>query len=507
MDPELMKAILEYRQKSAALKQQGVTVNPQQVEEFFRARTNGKFGAGDAEKLLGSATSMGGYTGLANVGRAVKQGATFGFSDEMAGPEGSPEREGERLQQNTFAKAHPIVNGLSEFVGGLAAPAAVAAAAPEAMGGAAMGVPARTILSGLFGAGGAAAGAAGHATEGNRLDAAKRAAPVGLGLGLLLPGVSAATDATADGALDAFSANRAVTRVGGANLPPDAAEIFAKREALAPGTTVPGALSPRMAGTTAVAGADPTAAYASEASLTQRLSDIRKARQSLGQGYDDLDRRIGPLPVDPTLEAISHQASDISSSLPQLYTQSKVRLQEVRDLASEVDRLAGDPESSALKSVKLREVGNMIQAWLEKTVGAPLQELNTKYGVLRSAQDDTQKALEVVRSSGDSYGRNAMAGLGTGSAGGKISKVGALTDRIMDVIGNRTARAGAVNKQLLQPGGQTMPALLQARQAALEAKAAPSAGVMAAAPAGDAITALLRLWQTQPLPQGGQPTQ
>lgn len=192
MDPELLAAIREYLATKRALPK-GVTVTPDDEEEFFRVKTGGKFGRADALPALSEIT---GKVTPGNLARSALQGVSLGFLDELVGklPEalggGAEARDITRLQDEEFKAAHPAGSFVGELAGGLlpailsGGGSAAGSTLPRAIG--------RGVLTGA--AAGAVSGA-GHA-EGDlqdRLPAAGMGAVGGAVLGGLIPaGIGAA---------------------------------------------------------------------------------------------------------------------------------------------------------------------------------------------------------------------------------------------------------------------------------------------------------------------------
>lgn len=166
MDPILIKAIREFRQQMERVSKSGVTVTPEQQEEFFRVKTEGKYGVADAQKVLASIDS--GVTPR-NLGRSMIQGPLFNWGDELLGlvPEalggGEGAKEEMRLREDLYRKDHKAVDILGSILGTLIA----ARAAPGALG--ASSTLAGTAARGAaLGAGSGALAGAGMGEEGDR---------------------------------------------------------------------------------------------------------------------------------------------------------------------------------------------------------------------------------------------------------------------------------------------------------------------------------------------------
>ena len=127
---------------------------------------------------------------LRNLGRSLGQGATFGFSDELNGlVRGQAAEATQRARQAAFHAAHPVADVLTKVVGGIAAPAVIAASLPEDAAAAGVGGGALALRGAATGGAIAGATAAGenNGTVGQRLKAAAIGAIPGAVLGAAAP--------------------------------------------------------------------------------------------------------------------------------------------------------------------------------------------------------------------------------------------------------------------------------------------------------------------------------
>jgi hypothetical protein len=122
MDPILLKAIRDMLKTQDSLPP-GTEVTPAHMEEFLRAKTEGKFGYDDAQKVLSGIDSS---VGVKNIGRSLIQGASMNFADEILGklPEamggGAGAEEEMRLKGEMFHRAHPVVDTAAGIAGAVA---------------------------------------------------------------------------------------------------------------------------------------------------------------------------------------------------------------------------------------------------------------------------------------------------------------------------------------------------------------------------------------------------
>jgi hypothetical protein len=172
MDDILFKAIRELKRELARVPD----ATREEKEEFIRAKTEGKYGYGDAIKILAKIDTD---VSPRNVGRSLAQGAAMEWADELVGAFGGSKEE-MRLRDELFKKAHPVVDGASRFAGGAATglliPGGTAATVARAAG-----------RGALIGAGAGAASGAGAAEEGERGAGAVTGAAVGGAMGGALP--------------------------------------------------------------------------------------------------------------------------------------------------------------------------------------------------------------------------------------------------------------------------------------------------------------------------------
>jgi hypothetical protein len=203
MDPILVAAIREFLKRHAVLAESGVEVTPEQIEEFFRAKTEGRFGMAEAQELIaGIDTDI----NPRNVARSVTQGVTFNFGDELLGLFSKNAKERMRLREDLYSEEHPWADALGQIGGGLLVPGAAVAGAVKK--GRALH---RVIGTGaaLGGASGALAGAGAGETGEERADNALIGGGVGTVLGGAVPSLVASVRALSP-------VSRANRRVGNA---------------------------------------------------------------------------------------------------------------------------------------------------------------------------------------------------------------------------------------------------------------------------------------------------
>lgn len=223
---------------------------------------------------------------LRNVGRALTQGATFGFGDELGLTD--------RAKESAFKQAHPIIDAIAKMGGGLAAPVAAMAAAPEALagaGGAAVIGGTMGLLNGAGEADGSLADRAKGAAVGGLLGGAGSAAGYGVAKGL----------GSLGGAIvDRLKPVRAVARAAQTLIDPDVAANLQKVNDIAPGGAsiatagVPaeGASTSRFVPILRGVGRSPEAGQAAEANILSQQKALEASRSALGNKMDAIKGRV-----------------------------------------------------------------------------------------------------------------------------------------------------------------------------------------------------------------------
>lgn len=172
MDPELLKAITELKAKLREIPD----ATREEKDEFIRVKTGGKFGYGDAIKLMSQFDTS---VNPRNLGRSALQGAAMEWADELVGAVGG-DADKMRANDAMFKAAHPKTDMAARFAGGAATGLMVPGGTAATL--------ARATARGV--ATGAAAGglsAAGAAEDGERLEAAGPGAVIGGAAGGALP--------------------------------------------------------------------------------------------------------------------------------------------------------------------------------------------------------------------------------------------------------------------------------------------------------------------------------
>jgi hypothetical protein len=237
-------------------------------------------------------------------GRAALQGATFGFGDEMGLTD--------RAKESAFKANHPVVDFLAKMGGGLVAPAAAVALAPEAAGvgtaaaiGGGMG-----LLSGAGEADGSLADRAKGAAIGGLLGGAGGAAGYGLAKG---------AGAVVGAVRDAMRPERAVARAAQGLLDPAVSANLAKVNAIAPGGAslatagVPeeGTNMSRFLPMLRGVGRSPEAGAKAEASFLSQQDALQASRDALGAKMDAVKGRV---PVTADVRAAMNKVGEILSA-------------------------------------------------------------------------------------------------------------------------------------------------------------------------------------------------
>lgn len=183
-DPMFIKAVRTMLAAQARATAAGVTLAPEDLHAFIDEETKGKYGLGDARKLIGSID-----TGVTprNLARSATQGALMNWGDEllrilpqkMGGGEAGEQEM--RLRGELFHQAHPKTDIAAGMAGGIA-PWLLA---PEAKGLSLAASVARGARVGLLA--GAANGAGAGEDAMGRVKGAGVGAVVGTAIGALTP--------------------------------------------------------------------------------------------------------------------------------------------------------------------------------------------------------------------------------------------------------------------------------------------------------------------------------
>ncbi len=125
----------------AASKAAGTPLSDADLDAYARRESGGKYGLEDlANAHAASAPTPSGpapdtSVNMHNLGRSALQGATFGFSDEIAGQvKGDKYKEEMRANQKAFESAHPWYDAGAKILGALGLPVAMALAPESAAG-------------------------------------------------------------------------------------------------------------------------------------------------------------------------------------------------------------------------------------------------------------------------------------------------------------------------------------------------------------------------------------
>lgn len=494
MDPILEAATTKLFAKLEALRAKGTSVDNDQIEQWLRAETQGKFGLADAQGLVRQM----GEGSFANAGRALRHGASMGWDDEAIGAiEGGDAGSTARLRDKAYSAEHPWLAGGLKTLGGIAAPFLASLAAPEVLGAGGVGAAGGRML-----AAGAAAGAtagAGEADPGSRLEGAVKGGAAGLlagpAVGLAAKGAAALGRGVRNMAIP--GEQRAVKQAG-RMMPDGLGQQAARQEMLAPGSFLPAGASPEAAQHVAAGvGANPSAAMAAAGRVRRALKTVTDAREDVGTAYDDVGKAVGPMPVDNDLRDILHLVGEDNLGMGQT-----VGFPALHDVRTKYAEKLGKATTAKQKETfgKFKE---RLNEWLTARISY-LPEIDSRYAFLSRTKENYEKLLETVERSNMAHGKNELYGAETGSIGGTLTTGGArgLAQRAMAALTpGKAMRAGDVANTLVAPADATMAARLEAsrRAAAVPPPPQPMSEFGLPAAGGNAIMELLAQLQ-QPLP-------
>lgn len=412
-------------------------------------------------------------TGLSgrNVGRSLVQGATLGWGDEL----GLTSRPNEAA----FKAAHPVVDFLAKMGGGLAAPIAAVAAAPElatTLGGAAL----------LGGATGAVAGA-GEADPGNRLRSAATGGLLGAAGGAAGYGIAKGAGAIAGTIADRMHPERGVAKAAANLLNPDVSARLAAVDQIAPGgaslatTNVPaeGAKVSRFLPMLRAVGANPEAAAGAESSISAQTAALDAARKGLGSKMDALGGEVqitpeirsvlskvrtalgAKTPNVPAAELQDVNPLGLEKSTPFAFDEDAKTLdiQQLRDALSRLRFLSRGNVKRGLEAngIDTRDIGiarAALQSYLYD-VKPDFASLDRNYAAASNTMRQADKALKTVQASRGNYGANEAYRATAGSLGGSLPRGthGVVMTALDKILTNRAGAADAVNRLIVSPGG------------------------------------------------------
>jgi hypothetical protein len=374
---------------------------------------------------------------------SVMQGATANLAG-MAAPKIKEEAE-------AFRGEHPALGPAAELGGALA----TAPLWPAKAG---------LALRGALGAGaaGVSSVAGGEGPMKERLkDAALPAAAGGLA-GLVLPAALNKVGRVAKRAAQPFkSATSHVADGAGPLLGDDAAAAIARQEALAPGTATPVSVTPGMAQSTRVIGANAPVAREAQKAADGRLEKIQSAMEGMSPQYEALlGKARGPL----DLGKVNIRPVIIKNGLwPGDETIELTAVQALRNaVRGKMDVLRVAVRQGKGGGPKLHQLGkdfDKLTSWLKEQV-PDIAKLDADYGVLARARRAEEKVIKHIGQSRSAYGSSRVAGMEPGSPGASLPSKSNMLGRMFGP--DRSRLAEEANRLLLQPG-QIPIELLRAR--------------------------------------------
>lgn len=397
------------------------------------------------------------------------QGGLFGFADELgaaaaATMTGHPIKNyGTNLDylRERFKmanEAHPKTEFAGELAGTIASPITKALGVIGPSGPTATTFQ-RVASGAASGAVGGAIAGAGNADESNRAGGAVIGGTVGLVAGTALPLAGRAVSATGGRLLDALNPERAVVREAAALIPQNAKEIAIRQEALAPGTVVPGTLSPELRAMSRVVGADAESGLGARLESEARFNDLKAGRRAIGQIYESVGKANERLPVDDEARAILTEAGSLPGESVSFETMHKLRSK----LLSQARKT-----NDAAKAFDLNKRANRITTWLEQRV-PDLRETDKVYAFLSDRLDAEKGLHKTITNSAQSYAAARTAGASPTSPGAQlVGSQGGIGATLLSILQpDRAARARAVRSVLLTPAdgsSTTLDDILRARQ-------------------------------------------
>lgn len=459
MDPILEQKTKELYAKLTKARAAGVEITPDDIDQWMRRETKGKYGLSDAQ---GYVQSLSGHS-VRNIAGALGHGASMEFQDELIGMAGGDEaKAADRLRDKAYSGRHPFASGGLKLIGALTGPVVAALAAPEATSGTMVGGAATLARSAVLGAGvGAttALGASEHDQPGDLAwDAAKGgAAGAVLGMGGTVAGRIASGVA---GGLKTALANPdalAVARAG-RMMPEGLEQQAARHEMLAPGTFMPAAASEEAAQAIgAGVGASPRASIASINLVRKKLAQITAAKEDVGASYDDIGNTAGPMKVDNDLRDLLHSVNERANG----QTIGFDRLHKLRTYYREKGAAATHAEDQHTYA----EFVAGVTEWLEHHVSG-LSEIDSRFAFLAQSERNATKLLETLERGNMTHGKVNLFGGETGSVGGHLPAgarglaSSAFHSAVSRLTPGKSARAEAVARQLVAPADATHVASL-----------------------------------------------
>jgi hypothetical protein len=442
MDP-FEEVLATFQQKMERLQSQGRSVTPEQMEDWLRRNTGGKYGLDAARESMGRA-KMAKPGLMQGLGEQALEGASLGLASHVLGDEF-------KQRQNQFEKEHSVLAPVAQVAGSFALPAAGALRGGKLalkLAGSALGRAAT----------GATAGGITAATEGDDvpMETRLKRGAVGAGIGGALAATIPPGAALGKRIYRRFRPPGVAETAAGI-LPKNAANLMARRESLAPGTSVAAALDPDLATSVRHLHADPKVSRAAIRGGEGRIQKISTALRKVGDRYDAAlgGRKSRPaLPNNgPDITALVQRnaiALDTKGELT-LLTAQRLRNQLMRKIVS----LKG-PERHDM-GVEIKQLTN----WLREQ-SPVLKQLDKDYMNLSMNKRANEVLVKNIHQSRKSTGSSWMAGMEPGSPAGAISSARGAAATV--VAPDRGKRARDTYNLLLRPGSDIHPEILKYMQ-------------------------------------------
>jgi hypothetical protein len=452
VDPQ--ELLTKARQKIAEARKAGFS--DQDIDAYLKA----EIGIGLAE-----ASDPGAMDYL----RAALQGASAGFSDEIAGAgaalipggKGYTEARDEIRENLAGARAVAPKSMIASEIGGGAVSALAGGAALRAAGALPKMVGAGAKMLGAAKAGAISGGLAGVGYS-DKEDLAGVAQDAGVGAGL---GAGLGVAGTGAGALlgragrvlkDRLAPGAVVRREAALALPDDAAKIMRRQEQLAPGTALPADFSSGTMKLAKIVGADPATAMQAKAQTAARIPEIQQAIQRVASNYTPFDNvRV---PVDAKVAKILVNNSIMPDA------QGTVAFKDAQILRTAVRERLKEAKRAAVKQ-ELKETKTALDKWLQQHIPG-LKDIDAKFGFMSQRKDAAVKLAKTVDEAAGSYGSSRAAGVdpSTGSAGAQFPGTQGVIAQMFEP--NRGDRGKIVRDVLMTPGAG-IEDLLKRRQSLL----------------------------------------
>lgn len=387
--------------------------------------------------------------------RSALSGATFGLNDEIAGlltkaiPGGAGYKETRDIVRANQAGARYVAPKrmlATEIAGGIIPGLMTAGAA--GVGARGLGAGERALAAAETGGGLGALGGFGHSeatTPGGLADDVGSGFAVGTGLGLA--GSSLAS--LIRGIHGKFSPTQAVMREAKAVLPENAPQAIARQEQLAPGTAILGDQSPEMTVFARAVGADREAAKRAVSDRAKAISELDKARRSVGARYQKIDQ---VLPVDDELKALVGSRLTLGTEIgfKELHTARSEIGRKLRD-AQRAYKLTGEKGDVI---AELTPIKQGLDAWLTARI-PEVAKIDNDYGAVMGMLQNARRAEKVAKQSLASHAASRAAGMTATSPGGSLTKTPGVTDALAKLISpNKAKRARIIQKYLMSPEGR-----------------------------------------------------